>query len=122
MNIVYSENIKNIFLDIERSKKSMLIEDYIGALSHLRRASGILVEEILMQSDILPYKYLNLSTFERLNIIKENGLADENELKLLHEIRQTGNIAVHKAEADLTSTESLIKSFQRLLHEWINKK
>lgn len=128
-NISYSEitiedntndhKLKDIFLDIDLSKKSLKINDYIASLSHLRRASGRMVTLLLLESSIPDFKFSKHTTFEKLSLIQRYHLIDTEDLNLLHEIRQTGNEAVHSATGDKDTTEKLIEQFEEFITDWI---
>ena len=119
--LIYNERIKNIFIDMNRIEKNLYINDYVGALSHLRRANEILVSEVLNQSEILPYEYIDLTTYNKLKLIDKMNLLENKEIDFLHEIRQTGNEAVHGGIVNPESTKMLIISFKEYLHKWIDK-
>ncbi|UXZ09779.1 DUF4145 domain-containing protein [Clostridium perfringens] len=113
--LIYSEEIKDIFIDIERCKKTISIEDYVAALSHLRRASERMLTEIILQSDTQNKSLKDLTSFQKINIIKGNNIITAKEVKLLDEIRLTGNEAVHEAIGDKKTNFNVFRKIQKFL-------
>lgn len=117
--LLYSEKVKNIFIDIELCKRNISIEDYVGALSHLRRAAGRMLTEVLLQSGMEYNKFKGLTSFKKINIIKENRIIADKEIELLDEIRLTGNESVHQAIGNENETLMYLEKFKNFLHNWL---
>ena len=118
--LIYSENVKDLFIDIERVKKSIGIGDYIGSLSHLRRCSERFIDEVLIEGNIMPYKFINLKQVERINLIDDEGLLDKRSVDFIHKIRISGNEAIHDGQADEATAKHSLEVLQDIIHQWIS--
>lgn len=120
--LIYSEEIKDVFIDIEIAKKTMIIEDYIATISHLRRCGEKFATEVLMSSGILPYKFMNLNQYDKIKLVQQEKLLSYGAVKLLDKIRDNGNGAVHEGQADKKVAEEFLSNMQAEVHNWISSK
>ena len=118
--LIYSENVKDLFVDIERAKRSIDIGDYIGCVSHLRRCSERFLDEVLIEGNIMPYRFINLKQIEKINLINDEGLLDEKSIIFIHKIRISGNAAIHEGQADEYTAKHLLEVLQDIIHQWIS--
>lgn len=118
--LIYTENVKDIFMDIERAKRTIEIEDYIAAVSHMRRCSEKFVDEILLVGKIPPYCFLKLKQYDKINLINQKGIIGEKEVSVLEEIRANGNDAIHRGIASEKIARELLGMLQETVHAWLN--
>ena len=119
-SLIYSEKIKELFIDIERAKKTFGIEDYVASLSHIRRGAEKFIDEVLMNSRISSEKFVNLSQYEKIKLSQCENILPNRTVQLLDMIRDCGNYAVHKGHADKENTQKLLESIQNEIHNWIS--
>lgn len=117
--LIYSDEIRELFIDIERSKRSIIMKDYIASISHLRRAAEKFLDKVFIANGVLPYKFINLNQYERIEFAKNEDLLSDDCVKVLNIIRENGNLAVHEGEADKELTENILGNLQKEIHKWI---
>ncbi len=118
-SFIYSDEIRELFVEIDRAKRSIEIEDFIAAISHLRRVSESYLEKVLLLSNVLPYKFIDLNQYERINLANYEGLINDNDKEILHWIRINGNDAVHSGKGDKETAIKIMDELQKQIYKWI---
>uniref|UniRef100_UPI00261ECE79 hypothetical protein n=1 Tax=uncultured Clostridium sp. TaxID=59620 RepID=UPI00261ECE79 len=118
---IYSDEVRNLFIDIQRAKRNFEIEDYIGAISHIRRGGEVLMENIFLKSTLRPYEYIKLDFYNKINFAKSNNLINLSTYENITIIRESGNKAVHNALDDKHKARQVIDILQNEVEKWIDK-
>lgn len=74
ISLIYLEETEGVFMYIERSKETILIEDYIATMSQLRRYGEKFVAEVLMSSGILSYRFMNLNLYDKIRLVQQEEI------------------------------------------------
>jgi len=121
--LIYSQGVKDLFINIDRAKSSFGHGDYVGSLVHLRRGLEELVHTALTFNNISTGDIAELTLFDRLNLVELKNIFSPQELAFYHNLRKEANDngAHMGAVENKDSTKFYLEEFIKFAHRWIEK-
>ncbi len=119
--LIYSQGVKDLFINIDRAKSSFSYVDYVGSLVHLRRGLEELIHVALTYNNISIGDIAELTLYDRLNLAELKNIFSSQELAFYHNLRKEANDngAHMGAVENKESTEFYLEEFIRFAHKWI---
>lgn len=119
--LIYSQGVKDLFINIDRAKSSFSNKDYVGSLIHLRRGLEELAHVALTYNNISLDDIAVLTLFDRLNLAKFKNIFSSQELAFYHNLRKEANDngAHMGAVENKDSTKIYLEEFIKFAHKWI---
>jgi hypothetical protein len=118
---LYSQGIKDLFIDIDRAKAGFRNGDYVGSLVHLRRGLEELVCVALKTNGVSFDDIANLNLFDRLNLAESKEIFSSKEMEFCHKLRKEANDnGAHMGALDNKDTTAIyLEEFIKFAHKWI---
>lgn len=104
--------------DVELCERSKNNNDYIGAISHLRRACERYLDELY--DDSLGNSSTSLkgkSLFEKIEMVSKINALKDSQIQVLHRIRRKGNCAIHYGEATEELANELLNNIKEIIED-----
>ena len=118
---IYTEEIKDILLDLSQVGTQILLDFKSTALAKLRTSVELYTKEKLKRHGFTKLLYSNQQ--ERNEFLKERELISLSEYHLLEEIRTKGNDSTHefnhRLNFTITDVKELYKQAEDLISKWI---
>lgn len=118
---IYTEEIKDILLDLSQVGTQILLDFKSTALAKLRTAVELYTKEMLKRQGFT--KQIYSIQQERNEFLKERSLVSLDEYKLLEEIRTKGNDSTHefnhKLNFSIADVKDLYKQAEVYISKWI---